>query len=72
MNFQVIGEAARKLTAAERAEAPDVPWPQVVGLRNRISQNYRTIRWPLVWDIVENEFDSLRTAARRMLAARGE
>jgi uncharacterized protein with HEPN domain len=72
MNFQVIGEAARRLTAAERAEAPEIPWPQVVGLRNRISHDYRTIKWVLVWDIVEHEFDSLRAAVRRMLAARGE
>lgn len=72
MNFQVIGEAARNLTAAERAEAPEIPWSQAVNLRHRISHDYRTINWETVWDIVQNELGDLRAVAKRMLIARGE
>lgn len=72
MNFQVIGEAARNLIDTERAEAPEIPWSQIVNLRHRISHDYRTINWETVWDIIQNELDNLRAAASRMLAARGE
>lgn len=72
MNFQIIGEAARQLTEPERAEAPEVPWPKIVGLRHRISHDYRTVNFGLVWDITHSEFDPLKAAVRRMLAARGE
>lgn len=72
MNFQVIGEAARNLTAKERAEAPEIPWSQIVNLRHRISHDYRTINWETVWDIIQNELDDLRASAKRMLIARGE
>ena len=72
MNFQVIGEAARHLTEIERAETPEIPWPKIVGLRHRISHDYRTVNFGLVWDIAHSEFDPLKVAARRMLTARGE
>ncbi len=72
MNFQIIGEAARHLSAAERAETPEIPWPLIVRLRHRISHDYRTVNFDLVWEIVHSEFDALRTAVQRMLAARGE
>ncbi len=72
MNIQIIGEAARHLTASERAEAPEIPWPQIASLRHRISHDYRTVNFGLVWDIVHSEFDTLRAAVRRMLAGRGE
>ncbi len=72
MNLQIIGEAARHLTTAERAEAPEIPWPQVVNLRHRISHDYRTVNFNLVFDIIENDLAPLRAAVQRMLAARGE
>jgi uncharacterized protein with HEPN domain len=72
MNFQMLGEAARRLTAAERAEAPEIPWPQIVNLRHRISHDYRTVNFDLVFDIIGNELDLVRAAVSRMLAARGE
>jgi uncharacterized protein with HEPN domain len=72
MNMQIIGEAGRNLSRKEQAEAPEIPWPQVVSLRHRISHDYRTINWGIVWDIIQNELDELRGAACRMLVARGE
>ncbi len=72
MRFQVIGEAARHLSESERAEAPEIPWSQIVNVRHRISHDYRNVNFAMVWDIVQNELGPLQTAAKKMLAARGE
>jgi len=72
MRIQVIGESARRLLAHERAEAAEIDWPQIVALRNRISHDYRTTNFEVLWDILTTEFDALDGAGRRMLAARGK
>jgi uncharacterized protein with HEPN domain len=72
MRLQVLGEAARRLTAAERAEAPEIDWNGIIAVRNRIAHNYRSIDFGIVWSIASTELDILQSAAHRMLAARGQ
>jgi len=35
--LEIIGEAANRVPDDQRARIPDVPWAQIVGLRNRMS-----------------------------------
>lgn len=68
----IIGEAARQLPDTVRSEAPEIPWPDIVSLRNRIVHGYKTVDHGIVWDIVQSRLGELETAVRRMLTARGE
>lgn len=34
--LEIVGEAAGRVTQPTRDQHPDVPWPQIVGLRNRL------------------------------------
>jgi uncharacterized protein with HEPN domain len=72
MYLLVIGEAARRLPNAVQQEAPEVPWPLIVSLRNRIAHGYSSIDRGIVWSIVEGHLPVLKSAADRMLTARGE
>jgi len=38
--IEVVGEAASKVSAEGRAELPDLPWPEVIGMRNRLVHAY--------------------------------
>ncbi len=66
LNLIVIGEAARNLSEETRARAPEIPWRQVVGLRNRLSHTYLTTDPQIVWRVVEGELESLRRAVERL------
>ena len=35
--LQIVGEAASKIPASVRARYPEVPWPQMIGLRHRLA-----------------------------------
>ena len=72
MYLIVIGESARALSAAALAEAPEIPWSQIVALRNRIAHGYQTIDRAAIWSIATVHVAPLRVVVRRMLAARGE
>jgi uncharacterized protein with HEPN domain len=37
---EIIGEVAAQVTDAARRELSDVPWPQIVGMRNRLVHAY--------------------------------
>jgi uncharacterized protein with HEPN domain len=39
-NIELIGEASMHVPAALRTLAPDIPWREVVGTRNRLAHAY--------------------------------
>jgi len=57
-NFEVIGEAASRLSPATRAPA-GVPWARVIAFRNRPIHGYWSIDHLLVWDVVVNDLPPL-------------
>jgi uncharacterized protein with HEPN domain len=38
--IEIIGEAATKVSEDARAELPDLPWPDMVGIRHRLVHAY--------------------------------
>jgi len=42
-HLQMVGEAARALPAEVRAHAPEIPWPQIIGMRNVLVHGYFSI-----------------------------
>lgn len=72
MYLIVIGESARSISAKAQSEAPEIPWQQIIALRNRIAHGYQTIDRSAIWSIAITDLPPLRAAVRQMLTARGE
>lgn len=53
-NFEIIGEASKKLDEAIKIKYPDVPWEEMYYLRNRVSHEYFGIDYEIIWDIIVN------------------
>lgn len=47
--IEIIGEAASRISAETRKDLPTVPWPKVVGIRNRLIHAYADIDLSIVW-----------------------
>jgi uncharacterized protein with HEPN domain len=54
-NFEVIGEAAKRLDDAYRAAHPEIPWRALAGLRHVLIHQYEGVDLERVWAIVEGE-----------------
>ncbi len=54
-----IGEAARKISAETRVAHPEIPWAQIIALRNRIAHDYFSLNLARIWDIVQREVPAL-------------
>ena len=58
-NFQVIGEAARGVPNEAQSRFSDIPWTQMMGMRNIIVHGYDVIRLDIVWRTIQNDLPPL-------------
>jgi uncharacterized protein with HEPN domain len=58
-NLEILGEAAKQLSAEFKTRYPAIPWSQIAGLRNRIVHDYAGIDQQLVWQIVKTAIPKL-------------
>lgn len=49
--IQTMGEAARLVSPAFRQQHSQVPWQQIVGMRNRLVHDYLNVDFDIVWQV---------------------
>ena len=57
--LEIIGEAARRVSEQTRDAHPEIPWTQMIGMRNRLIHEYFRIDLAAVWDTVQNDLPGL-------------
>ncbi len=55
----VIGEAANRVSEEGQAEIPELEWPKIRGMRNRLAHEYDNISLKVVWQIAQTEMTAL-------------
>jgi uncharacterized protein with HEPN domain len=68
-HLQVIGEAARTLSAEFTGAHGQVPWSQIVGMRNVLVHNYFGVDTDIVWEAVRRDLPSLKAQLETILAS---
>ena len=58
--LEIIGEAAYMLTLEFKEAHPQTPWNVIIKMRHVLVHGYYSIQMPIVWDIVRNDFKTLR------------
>ena len=54
-SIEIIGEAASKVTQETREECTELPWANIVAMRNRLIHVYFDIDLDRVWDTVTDD-----------------
>ena len=65
-NIQVIGEAAVRLPENIKDDNPQIPWPLIKGMRNRLIHEYFGTDLNLVWNVIKNELSTLKTELEKI------
>lgn len=68
-HIQIIGEAAGQLGRAFHDTHPEVPWPQIVAMRNLLVHAYFGIDLDEVWKTLERDIPALKVSVERLLGA---
>lgn len=58
-DVEIIGEAAARTTAGVQAAHPEIPWAQIVAMRNRLIHGYFDVDLQVVWDTVTDDLPQL-------------
>ena len=56
---EIIGEAARQVPDEIRTRHTDIPWRQIVGMRNRLIHGYSSVDLKLLFDTVTDDLPAL-------------
>ena len=57
--LEVIGQAANKISKETQMLLPDIPWPNIIGLRNKLAHDYGEILVKRIWDISKKPIEEL-------------
>ena len=66
-HLQIIGEAAARLTEQFKERHPEIPWFQVIGMRNILIHRYFGIDKEIVWEVVEKDIPALKENLKLIL-----
>ncbi len=67
-NFEIIGEASKKIPDFIKKKYPDVPWAEMYLLRNKVSHEYFGIDYEIIWDIAVNHLPQNRIQIQQIIS----
>ena len=66
-NLEILGEASKLITEDVREHAPEIPWSEMAGMRDKLIHGYATIDLDIVWQTVTEEVPQLRSKLDELL-----
>ncbi len=65
--IEIVGEAATNLTKECRDNIPQIPWTNIIGMRNRLIHAYFEINLDILWKTVIEDLPPLITELGKLL-----
>jgi len=66
-NLEIVGEAAKNIPEAIRAQRPQVEWKRIACLRDILIHEYFGVDTEIVWDIIKNKLPPLEKEVAELL-----
>jgi uncharacterized protein with HEPN domain len=67
-SIEIIGEAASKVSSDCRQAYPEIPWVDVIGMRNRLIHAYADVDLDVLWETVMDDLPSLIRMLEKIVA----
>jgi len=66
---EIVGEAASRVPVDIQQGHPPIPWPQIIGMRNRLVHGYDIVDYDIVWSTVTQDLPLLIGELEQILSA---
>jgi uncharacterized protein with HEPN domain len=64
---ELVGEAATRLPENWRASHPEIPWRQIIAMRNIMIHGYDVVVSDVLWEVATNDVPRLREEITQLL-----
>lgn len=68
-SIEIVGEAASKVSRELRSQSPQIPWADIVAMRNRLIHSYFDVNLDIVWQTVAEELPPLVAQLENLLSS---
>ena len=58
-DIEIVGEAAAQITKSTRMQTPEIPWQEIIAMRNRLVHAYFNVNLDIVWQTVQKDLPML-------------
>ena len=65
-NFEVLGEAAARLSEDFKEQYSFVPWSAMVGMRNKVIHEYFGIDPEIIWKTIQEDIPALKAELKQI------
>jgi len=65
--LEIVGEAASRVPSEVCIRYPEISWPEIVSMRNRLIHGYDAVDFDILWQIITHDLPPLITALERIL-----
>ncbi len=69
--IEVVGEAANRVSTEGRSMCPEIPWPAIIGMRNRLIHGYDSIDFDILYQTIREDLPSLAEQIEKVLQKNG-
>ena len=66
-DIEITGEAASKITTETKTKYDNIPWKDIVGMRNRLIHGYFEVDIKLVWNTAKNNLPQLLNSLKEII-----
>lgn len=66
-NLEIIGEAAKNLPKVIYERYTDIPWKNIIGLRNIVIHGYFIVDLEIIWKIIKEQLPTLKNKIKAII-----
>ena|SRR3989344_6269152 len=65
--IEIIGEAARNLPDELTIKYPEVPWKDIIGMRNKVIHHYFGVDIKVTWEVIQKDIPVLKEKIKKIV-----
>lgn len=66
-SIEIIGEAAARTSTDLQDKYPNIPWKNIIGMRNRLIHAYFDINLDVLWNTIKQDLPPLLTELEKVI-----
>lgn len=65
-NLEIIGEAAKSINQEFSSKFPEIPWKEMISMRNKVSHEYFGVDSEILWETITKDLPLLKDKLKKL------